>query len=152
MRSPLSKAIAALPLLAVAACGLFDGEREDPVAIPDGTFRVVDVVGVPEADRAPLLAITARVVRATGQLVFTLADSSRLTAAMAFRPKSGWERACPTMSSHSLNEVADLSPAPLQLGAVTFATPLVYVYCSPSRLILSDAFSGAGPFLVFDLQ
>lgn len=147
-----ARTLALLLLLPAAGCGLLDGDREEPVAIPDGTFRVAFVGGIPEAERGALLAVTARVERASARLVLALGDGTEQVLAAAFRPRSRWEKGCYTMASHSLNEVADLSPAPLQLGTVNFATPLVYAYCSRSRLMLADAYGGDGPFLAFDLQ
>ena len=48
------------------------------------------------------------------------------------------------------DETADVSPAPLRLESMTFATPLVYAKCGPTRMILSDSLDEQGAFLIFD--
>jgi hypothetical protein len=122
------------------------------VAIPEGTFRVAFGQGFSPEDEARLLAVTARVDRVAGQVVFTMADGSQQVLALSPRPRSEWQPACFTMSSHSLNEVADLSPAPLKLESLTFLTPVAFAYCSPTRMVLANDPRILSVFLAFDLD
>jgi hypothetical protein len=122
------------------------------VAIPEGTYRVAFGQGYSPEDEARLLALTARVDRIGGQVVFTMADGSQQALAFSPRPRSQWQPACFTMSSHSLNEVADLAPAPLRLESLAFLTPVVFAYCSPTRMILANDAMSPSVFLAFDLR
>jgi hypothetical protein len=142
-----------LLLAGVTACGTGDkADRVDLVALSDGTYRVVFGHGYQAADEARLLAVTATLDRATSRLVFTMADGSKQWLGVTFSPRSEWRPDCFTMASHSLDEVATLTPAPLQLESLTFATPVVYAMCGPTRMILSNAPGTATPFLALDLQ
>ena len=114
----------------LTGCGQAD--RIYPAALADGTYRVVYGKGYLPADEALVLAVTARLDRATNRLVLTMANGARQTLTVSFRPRDQWQPDCYTMASHSLNEVADLSPAPLQLESLTFATPVVYAKCAHS--------------------
>jgi hypothetical protein len=149
-RLRLREMFVALLVTGVTACGA--GDRVDLVALSDGTYRVVFGQGYQAADESRLLAMTATLDRATSRLVFTMADGSKQWLSVAFSPRSGWHPDCFTMSSHSLNEVATLAPAPLQLESLTFATPVVYAMCDPNRMILSNAPGASTPFLALDLQ
>ena len=122
------------------------------MALAEGTYRVVFGQGYQAADEARLLAVTARLDRATNQIVFTLADGSQQMLAFSPRPRSQWQPDCFTTSSHSLDEVADLSPAPLRLESLSFLTPLVYAKCTPSRMILANDIDGMSKFLALDLE
>ncbi len=131
------------------------GERslnEYPVALAEGTYRVSFGRGYQAADEARLLAVTARLDRATSQVVFTLADGSRQVLAFSPRPRSQWQPDCFTMSSHNLDEVADLSPAPLRLESLSFLTPLVYAKCTKTRMILANDVNDTSTFLALDLE
>jgi hypothetical protein len=146
-----------LPVLLIAwltVCGEERGSlTEYPVALAEGTYRVVFGQGYQAADEARLLAVTAHLDRATNQLVFYLADGSQQVLAFSPRPRSQWQPDCYTMSRHALDEVADLSPAPLRLESLTFLTPLVFVKCAPSRMILANTSTGdESLFLAFDLE
>lgn len=114
------------------------------VLLADGAYAVNDP-GQPDEVRA----ITALVDRAAGRITFTLSDGSRRTAAFTPRPKAEWLGACAAMAGYTLDEVSDLSPAPLALGPLTFQTPLVFPMCSTDRFILADDLSGVTG-LVFD--
>ena len=145
-----------LPVLLLACligCGEESGSlNEYPVALAEGTYRVVFGQGYEAADEARLLAVTARLDRATNQVVFTLANGSQQVLAFAPRPRSQWQPDCFTMSSHALDEVADLSPAPLRMESLTFLTPLVYAKCTPSRMILANDIDDMSIFLALDLE
>ena len=145
-----------LPVLLLAwltGCGEERGSlKEYPVALADGTYRVAFGQGYEAADETRLLAITARLDRATNQLVFTLADGSKQVLAFSARPRSQWQPDCRTMSTYALDEVADLSPAPLRLESLSFLTPLVYAKCTPSRMILANDTNGISTFLALDLE
>ena len=120
--------------------------------LAEGTYRVVFGHGYQAADEARLLAVTARLDRATNQVVFTLADGSQQMLAFSPRPRSQWQPDCRTMSSRALDEVADLSPAPLRLESLSFLTPLVYAKCTPSRMILANDLDDMSTFLALDLE
>lgn len=145
---------AAFALAAIAACT--DTTREDvqAVSLASGTYRAAYGAGYAPADEARVLAITATLDRAALRLVFTLADASQVEVAFAPRPAEQWQPDCYTMTSHVLDEVAELSPAPLQLESLTFATPLVFAKCGPGRMILADTTdeASATTWLAFDLQ
>lgn len=108
-------------------------EEVHEARLSEGTYRVVYGDGYEAADEARLLAVRARLDRATGQLVFTMAEGSQQTLAFSPRPREQWEPDCFTMASHFENEVADLSPRPLQVESLTFATPIVFAKCSRLR-------------------
>ncbi len=153
VRVPSIAALPALLLAGLAGCGdQGRGQDEYPVALAQGTYRVAFGQGYPVEDEARLLAVTAHLDRATNQIAFDLADGSRQVLAFTPRPTSQWQPDCFTMSSHSLDEVADLSPAPLRLESLSFATPLVYAKCTPARMILANAAGEASTFLAFDLE
>jgi hypothetical protein len=146
-----SKIAGVLLLLEAAACGP-ESQQEHPVSLAEGDYRVVFGQGYEAPDEERLLAVTARLDRSANQIVFTLADGSRQAMVFSPRPRSQWQPDCFTLSSHALDEVADLSPAPLRLESLTFLTPVVHARCTPGRMILADdAGAGSTPFLVFDL-
>ncbi len=149
--SPRAGLVALVAALALAAC--HGGDRVDPVMLSDGAYRVVSGSGFPPADEARLLAVTAQLDRSGGRLVLTLADGSQLQLDFTPRPRDAWRQDCYAMSSHASNEVADLSPAPLQVESLTFANPVVFPKCQPGRMILADGTGAeAPPLLVFDHQ
>jgi hypothetical protein len=149
---PLASAIFGVFLfLGTASCGE-ESQKEYPVSLADGEYRVVFGRGYEAADEARILAVTARLDRSANQIVFTLADGSHQVLVFSPRPRSQWQPDCFTLSSHSLDEVADLSPAPLRLESLTFLTPVVYAKCTTGRMILADdAGPGSTPFLALDL-
>ena len=141
----MPRPLAAL-LLGAALAGCVDPNYTVHTAsLADGTYRVSDP-GQPPA----VQAITARLDRAAGQLTFTLADRSVVVTAFAPRPSTQWHGDCTTMASHWQDEVADLTPAPLSLEALTFPTPLVFAKCSPDRMILASDLTEQGTILVLD--
>ena len=138
-------AAAVFAVISLGGCWSWHWERTvDEVLLADGTYAVNDP-GQPDEVRA----ITAQVDRAAGQITFTLADGSRRAQAFTPRPKAEWLGACATMAGYTLDEVSDLTPAPLALGPITFQTPLVFPMCSANRFILADDLSGMTG-LVFD--
>ncbi len=139
--------------VALAACDLGTPERVYPASLESGTYHAVFGEGYAPEDEARVLAITAQLDRTAGTLVFTRFDGSQAVLQFSPRPREEWQPDCYTMASHALDEVADLSPAPLQLESLTFATPLVFAKCSPTRMILSDTpDETASGWLAFDLQ
>ena len=96
--------------------------------------------------------MTARLERATNQIAFTLANGAQQMLAFSPRPRSQWQPDCRTMSSRALDEVADLSPAPLQLESLSFVTPIVYAKCTSSRMILANDIDDLSTFLALDLE
>lgn len=122
------------------------------MTISNGTYRAVFAKGYLPTDEAKVLAVVATLDRAAGRLVFTMADGSRQTVTASFRPQSQWHADCPTMDGRALNEVADLSPAPLRIESMSFATPVVVPKCAAGRLILSAAPGDETTFIAFDLQ
>ena len=152
-RGSFTRLLPVLLLACLTGCGEERrGLNEYPVALAEGTYRVVFGQGYEAADEARLLAVTARLDRATNQVVFTLANGSQRVLAFAPRPRSQWQPDCFTMSSHALDEVADLSPAPLRMESLTFLTPLVYAKCTPSRMILANDIDDMYIFLALDLE
>ena len=143
-----------VPLLAgLTGCGEERGSvNEYPVVLVEGTYRAAFGHGYQATDEARLLAVTARLDRATNQIVFTLSNGSQQVRAFSPRPRSQWQPDCVTMSNRALDEVADLSPAPLQLESLTFVTPIVYAKCTPNRMILANDLDGTSPFLALDLE
>lgn len=147
-------------VLALAACaGDNGGPRPSQVtwaALGDGTYHVSGGQGFDPAAASSLLAVTAQLDRAAGRLVLTLADGSHRTLGFSPRDRSAWQADCVTGAggppSSVMCEIADLSPAPLQLETLRFATPLVYAKCSPTRMILADRPDevSAGAFLILD--
>jgi hypothetical protein len=119
-----------------------------------GTYKVSYGFNYAAADEQKILAITADLDRTGQQLVFTLQDGTKRALVFTPRDESQWKPDCYTMKSHVLCEVADLTPAPLQLESMTFDAPLVYAKCSPSRMILTSTLyeDPSLPFLVFDLS
>jgi hypothetical protein len=154
MRARFSRRTASfgwLVLALVASCG-DKGDTVQPVALSDGRYRVAFARGYAPADEARVLAITARLDRTAGQLVLTLADGSDRTLALSPRPQSEWQPDCATMGGHVVEEVAELAPAPLELEALSFATPVVFPKCGTARMILADAPRDEATFVAFDLQ
>lgn len=131
----LVAAAGGLTLATIAACGV---EHVLVDVFDEGTYRV-SFGAYPPAERARFEAVTARLDRAAGQVVFTMADGSQQVLAFTPRPRGEWRADCYTMASHHLVEVADLSPAPLQIESLTFETPLVFAMCSRTRMILANA-------------
>jgi hypothetical protein len=144
--------LAGLLFASVAACGKVEADQITLVTISNGTYRAAFGQGYLPTDESKVLAVSATLDRATGRLVFTMANGSQQIRTLSFRPKSQWNADCYTMSSHTLNEVADLSPAPLRIESMSFATPVVYPKCSAQRLILSAAPGDQTSFIAFDLQ
>lgn len=139
--------------LALGAC---DGEEVYPIAMQDGRYAFSPGVAFVPVDEARLRATTARLDRAGGTFVITLPDGAQQTLAVAFRPRSQWAPDCVTMSGHALEEIADLSPAPLVIDGHAFQTPLIYAVCWHGRIILADRhhsqdLQGEAPSLVLDL-
>jgi hypothetical protein len=127
------------------------GKEEIPeYSLADGAYRVSFGQGYAASDEARLLAMTARLDRASSRLVFTLADGTEQVLTFSPRPRSKWMPDCYTMSSHVLDEVADLAPAPLQLESLIFATPIVFAKCGPSRMILASDGGQETTFLALD--
>jgi hypothetical protein len=152
-RVPFTALVPVLLLSWLTGCGEESGSlNEYPVVLAEGTYRVAFGQGYPAADEARLLTVTARLDRATNQVVFTLADGSQQVLAFSPRPRSQWQPDCRTMSSRALDEVADLSPAPLRLESLSFLTPLVHAKCTPSRMILANDVDETSTFLAFDLE
>lgn len=138
----LAAATGGLALASILACG---AEQVFVDVLADGTYRVSSGTYPPD-ERDRLEAVTARLDRAAGQVVFTMADGSRQTFAFAPRPRSEWHTDCYTMASHHLVEVADLSPAPLQIESLTFETPTVFAMCTETRMILANTLPGSPAF------
>jgi hypothetical protein len=139
--------------LALAACDGHATQTEQPVSLSSGTYRATSGVGYAPADEARVLAVTAQLDRSAGRIVFTRFDGSQSELVFSPRPREQWQRDCYTMTSHTLDEVADLTPPPLQLESLTFATPVVFAKCGPGRMILADApDETAAALLVLDLQ
>jgi hypothetical protein len=140
--------------LALLACGVHvEDEQVTTAALSDGTYRAVFGGGYAPADEAAVLAVTAQLRRADGRLVLTMANGSQQALAFSPRPRQRWQPDCFTMGGHALDEVADLSPAPLHVESLTFATPVVFAKCGPQRMILADSPGAVGPmWLAFDLQ
>jgi hypothetical protein len=109
-----------------------------PVALSDGTYRATYGQGLPAADEARLLAVTATLDRAGGRLAFTLADGSQRVMTFSPRPRDQWKADCATMRSWVVEEVADLSPAPLRLESLVLETPVVFAKCDPRVMILAN--------------
>jgi hypothetical protein len=128
-----------------------DADEVPTASLADGTYHVIDIVGsVQPGEEANLLAMSARLNRAAGTLVLTLADGTQRTLTFAPRRRSSWRSDCFTMASHIDNEVADLSPAPLALGSLTFASPVAYPKCSEGRILLSAEPDEVPPLIVLD--
>lgn len=137
--------------LRLSACHLDDPGQSEAL-LSDGVYAVTRGFGYAVADEQRILAITAKLNRAAGQLVFTLADGSQKTLSFTPRPKGQWPGDCATMSSAVLDEIADLAPAPLVLESMTFTTPLVFAKCAPGRMIVSNMYGEGSLFLVMDLK
>lgn len=142
----------ALSGLLVICCGRSTNSQIEYTAIlADGSYRAKFGGGYDPADEPSLLAITAHLDNAGKELVFYLADGSQQTATFSSRPRSQWQKDCYTIASHSLDEVADLSPAPLQLvKSLTFNSPLAFAKCAPERMIITDDYSDGSKFIAFD--
>jgi hypothetical protein len=142
----------ALSLWTLGATGCADA-RKDPqaVALAAGPYRVASGGGYQASDEPLFLATTARLDRAASRLVLTLADGSERSLGFAPRPEERWLADCYTMASHTLSEVADITPAPLDLYSLHLATPVAYAKCSPNRMILANAPGDESTFLVLDL-
>ncbi len=152
-RVPFTALLPVLLLAWLTGCGEERGSsKEYPVALAEGTYRVAFGQGYQAVDEVLMLAVTARLDRATNQVVFTLADGSQQVRAFSPRPRSRWHPDCFTMSSHTLDEVADLSPAPLQVESITFVTPIVYAKCTTSRMILANDLDETSTLLALDLE
>lgn len=138
--------LSALTLASLAGC--VPSGMEAP--IETGSFEAVYSSEVDSDDWKDADAITAVVDRKSETVVFTLADGSRKTLRIASRPKEKWQGDCATMNDAVLCEVADLSPAPLELASLTFTAPLLYAKCGPERLILAESPLEGGPFIAFN--
>jgi len=136
----------------VVCCGKSARESVEYTArLADGAYRTAYAQGYDPADEASILAVTAHLNTTAQELVLYLADGSQHAVTFLPRPRSQWQKACATMASHFLNEVGDLSPAPLQLAkSLTFNTPLAYSYCSSNRMIIADDYNDQIRFIAFD--
>lgn len=85
------------------------------------------------------------------RLTISTPDGGQQSLTFTPRPRSEWRGDCATMSSMVLDQTADLAPAPLQLGGLTFTRPMVYAKCGPKRMILTDEGDTEGTHdLIFD--
>lgn len=145
--------LAAVPLLVLGGCsGSGFSDREVLASLTAGTYKVVSGRGYSPAEEARILAITARLDRDSNQLVITLSDGTQRGLQFTPRPQAQWKTDCYTMNSHIREECADLSPRPLLLESLAFATPVVYAKCAANRMILADGVNDDSRFLVLDLQ
>ena len=152
-RFPFTTLLLVLLIAGLSGCGEERGiVNEYPVVLVDGTYRVAFGQGYQATDETRLLAVTARLDRAMNQIVFTLANGSQQVLAFSPRPRIQWQPDCVTMSSRALDEVADLSPAPLQLESLTLVTPIVHAKCTSSRMILANDIDDTSTFLALDLE
>lgn len=150
-RKTLGIALLLSSLIGAAGCEARQNE-ERVVTLADGRYRAVSGRGYRAADEALVVATTARLDRATSSLLVTLADGSERSLRFAPRPEERWLADCYTMASHSLNEVADLTPAPLDLYSFHLATPIAYAKCASDRMILANAPGDESTFLTLDLM
>lgn len=145
--------LAVIPVLLLGACsGSGGGDREVLVSLVAGTYKVVSGRGYPASEEARILAITARLDRSRNQLVLTLADGSQRSLLFTPRPLAQWKTDCYTMNSHVREECADLSPRPLEIESLAFATPVAYAKCAPTRMILAEGVNDDSRWLALDLQ
>jgi uncharacterized lipoprotein YmbA len=141
-----------LAALSLSACSSDPEMTVTEAQLSDGKYAVAFGDGYAKADEQDILAITAEVNRSAAQVVFTLADGTAKTFRWAPRPEDQWPGDCATMNSYINGEVADLSPAPVELLSLKLDTPVVYAKCSPTRMILTNNPLWESPSLVFDLQ
>jgi hypothetical protein len=142
----------ALAALSLSACSSDPEMTETKAQLSDGKYAVAFGDGFAKADEQDILGITAEVNRSSAQVVFTLADGTASTFTWAPRSEDTWPGDCATMNSAVKGEVADLSPAPVELLSLKLDTPVVYAKCSPTRMILTNNPLWERPSLVFDLQ
>lgn len=140
--------LSALALLVLSACS--GAEEVTEASIMEGRYAVAFGAGYDAQDEAKILAITAQIDRSAGDVTFTLADGTTRKLRFEPRSKDQWVEDCATMNGHALDEIADLTPAPLVLESMSFATPVLYAKCGPSRIILANG-HGEDDFLAFDL-
>lgn len=140
---PARWVVLAAALLLVASAGCEEEQTEYTSALKDGTDHLVSGFGLTSEEQADLVGLSAHLDRTSGLLTLTLPGQAEQVLVFSPRPRDEWHSACWTMSSHSLDEVADLSPGPLVLGSVTLETPLVYAACSPELMVLADSPDGA---------
>ncbi len=141
----MSRPLAAALLGAALAACIDPNYTVYTAKLSDGTYQVV-TLGQPPA----VEGMTARLDRAAGRLTFTLADQTVVETTFTPRPSTQWHGDCTTMASHFQDEVADLAPAPLALGPLSFPTPLVFAKCSPDRMILASDLTEQGTLLVLE--
>ncbi len=147
-----------LLFLSLLSCTSDSQNQNTPKAtkaqMANGTYKVSYGFNYAAADEQKILAITANLDRITNQITFSMQDGSQKALSFTPRDESQWQGDCATMSSYVLDEVADLTPVPLQLESMVFSTPLVFAKCSPNRMILSITTSetnSSTPALIFDL-
>lgn len=140
--------------LLLLSCGGGSGfaDREILATLAEGNYRCTSAHGHLATEEARLLAVTARLDRAAGTLVLTLADGSRRTLQFSPRPRDRWKIDCQTMNSHIREETADISPQPLLMESLSFPTPVAYAKCAATRMILSNGADDLSQYLVLDLQ
>jgi hypothetical protein len=129
-------------------------DTEATAELADGTYKASYGHNYLPEDEQKILAITATLDRVGQKLVFTTQDGAQMILVFTPRDTSQWRGDCYTMDSHVLDEIADLTPAPLQLESMTFNTPVVYAKCSSKRMILTTNLEeeSSSPWLVFDLS
>jgi hypothetical protein len=142
----------ALATLWLSACSSDPEVTVIKAQISDGKYAVAFGDGFALEDEQDIRAIRAEVNRSAGQVVFTLADGTAKTFVFKPRPEDQWMGDCAAMGTYVNDEVADLSPAPVELLSLKLDTPVVYAKCSPERMILTKSLAQEGPALVFDRQ
>jgi hypothetical protein len=145
-------AIPALAALLLSACSSDPEMTVTKAQLSDGKYAAVFGDGFAKADEQDILATTAELNRSAAQVVFTLADGTAKTFTWAPRPEAQWPGDCSTMASYIQDEVADLSPAPVELFSLKLDTPVVYAKCSATRMILCNNPLQESPALVFDIE
>lgn len=122
MRSLLVAAsVAALPACVPAVQPIEDGHYTLTALHGDDTLTAADE------------GTTLDVDRDASTVVLSTADDGDVTIALSFRPRSAWLVGCPTNTSHTALEIADLDVDSLAFGDVTVDDPV----------LVADCFSGA---------
>jgi len=152
----MRRLVLAAALASAAACSSADqAPIVTPVAIADGRYVVVGSQGFPPADQPLLQQVGLTVDMAAGTALLWTSAPGPIWLTVASRPQDGWKADCFTMAGHALDEVADLSPAPLPIESLAFSAPVLYPKCAADRLILADgtdAEQAGGALLVLDPQ